>query len=330
MKPLSKEEWLAEKRKFIGGSEAAKVCGVSPWGGLFDVWLFKTQGIVPEETDRMYWGSKLEAAVIGRFAEDHPDMNIVPLHHVIYRHSEYDFMGCTPDGIIKEDGGGLCAIVEAKTTGVMQADRWGDENTDQVPDEVLIQCLHNMLVVDVHTCFAPLLIGGNEYRLYRVERGPGTADTETKIINAERDFWERYIITGNEPPMDGSEAAKKYVKGLFPANVSDDPEPANEVEAAAIAALKQRYLQKKAAVAAYDAQANEVKRMIGDRAGLISADGKVTWKQQEDSPKIDWKAVAYELEPSVPSEAFKRAVTNQTTIKPGNRPLMPPRNWGRE
>ena len=327
-KPLSKEEWLAEKRKFIGGSEAAKVCGVSPWGGLFDVWLFKTQGIVPEETDRMYWGSKLEAAVIGRFAEDHPDANVTPLHHVIFRHPKIDFMGCSPDGIAGDSKNR--AIIEAKTTGVMQADRWGDQGTDQIPAEVLVQCLHNMIVMDAQICIIPLLIGGNEYRLYRVERSPETAETETKIIAAERDFWERYIITGEEPPMDGSEAATKYVKGLFPTNLSEDPEPANEAEAAAIAKLKVQYLAKRAAGDAYDAQANELKRLIGDRAGLISADGKVTWKKQKDREETDWKAVAYQLQPIVNEATFSGAVADQTTIKPGNRPLMPPRNWGKE
>ena len=34
-------EWLLERKKGIGGSDAAKILGLSPWGTALDVWADK-------------------------------------------------------------------------------------------------------------------------------------------------------------------------------------------------------------------------------------------------------------------------------------------------
>jgi putative phage-type endonuclease len=329
-KPLSKEAWLAERRNFIGGSEAALVCGVSPWGNKFDVWLYKVEGVVNEQSEPAYWGHKHERGLLERLQEDHPEWQVVPLQHEIYRHRDYSFMGCTPDGYIKD--GDTMVLIEAKSTAITQADRWGEELTDQVPDEVLVQCLHNMIVIGtaIVVCYVPLLIGGNQYRLYKVERSENTKATEEKIIAAEREFWETYVVPKVQPEMGDSPAAADYLKRKFPGGDNGDPDVANDEETAAIQELRDRFVVSEQAKSRYTAQVNEVKSKIGDRSGLVSTAGKVTWCRTKDSEKTDWKAAAYQIKHLVPDTAWNTAIAEQTETKPGYRVFNKPRNWGKE
>lgn len=47
---MSREEWLEERRKSIGGSDAAAVIGMSRFASPYTVWMDKT-GRLPEKED---------------------------------------------------------------------------------------------------------------------------------------------------------------------------------------------------------------------------------------------------------------------------------------
>ena len=67
---MSREDWLAERRKSIGGSDAAAVCGLSKWESPYSVWANK-RGLTPEkeQTEAMRQGRDLEGYVAERFCE---------------------------------------------------------------------------------------------------------------------------------------------------------------------------------------------------------------------------------------------------------------------
>lgn len=333
-KALSKEAWLAKRRGFIGGSDAAKVCGVSPWGNSFDVWLEKTQGLMSDDSEPAYWGRKHERGLLERFQEDHPEIIVKSLKHRIFEHPDLIWMGCTPDALIVGDND-VIAIVEAKSTAMTQAGRWGDEGTDRVPDEVLIQCLHNLIVVSGHVgrrinvCYVPLLVGGNQYREYIVRRGPEAEETQRKVIAAERDFWEKNVVARVEPEFGDSPVAADYLKRKYPAD-KKPVEIASEKEAEAIAKLKETFLAKQQIESAYNGQVNKIKDMIGDRAGLESSLGRVTHRRSKDGERTDYKAVAYNLEPLINQASFQAAIAEYTKTIPGSRRFVKPISWGKE
>lgn len=67
---MTREEWLAERKTGIGGSDAAAVLGISPWRTPVDVWLDKTGRKQPgEETEAMRIGAELEDFVARRYVE---------------------------------------------------------------------------------------------------------------------------------------------------------------------------------------------------------------------------------------------------------------------
>lgn len=66
---LSREDWLKERQRGIGGSDDAAIAGVSRWKSPVAVWLDKTGQVEPEEAgEAAYWGTMLEDIVAREFA----------------------------------------------------------------------------------------------------------------------------------------------------------------------------------------------------------------------------------------------------------------------
>ncbi len=69
-KNMSREDWLKERRKAIGGSDAAAIIGLNAYATPYTVWADKT-GRLPEKPDSeaMRQGRDLEQYVVDRFTE---------------------------------------------------------------------------------------------------------------------------------------------------------------------------------------------------------------------------------------------------------------------
>lgn len=66
---MSRDEWLIERRKGIGGSDASIILGLNKWKTPFELWLDKT-GQVPvseSQSEAAYFGSLLEDIVAKEF-----------------------------------------------------------------------------------------------------------------------------------------------------------------------------------------------------------------------------------------------------------------------
>jgi len=87
----NKQEWLRERKNYLGGTDLAAVCGLSPYRTALDVYLDKTSDDITEETSpAMRWGNLLEDVVAKAYSEDTGyDVEIEP--NTIY-HPEYKFL----------------------------------------------------------------------------------------------------------------------------------------------------------------------------------------------------------------------------------------------
>ena len=66
---FDRQAWLAKRQTGIGGSDIARVLGLSPFGTPLDVWLEKTQPILDREpNEAMRWGTLLEEPVANEYA----------------------------------------------------------------------------------------------------------------------------------------------------------------------------------------------------------------------------------------------------------------------
>lgn len=263
-----RQHWLAERRRGIGGSDAAAILGVHPYKTAFGVWLEKSgHAKEPLQTKEMYWGIANEEAIARRYTEAtgrkvwSPDQVMV--------HPEHPFIIGTPDRLVIGEKRG----VEIKTAGAFVAHRWGAEGTDEIPREYIVQCAHYMAVTQFPVWDVVVLIGGNDDRLYCVRRD---LDFEATLIDRIKSWWERYIVGGEKPPMDGSEDAADYLADRFPTDKA--PRITAGPDANALAAHLEAV---KATIAGHEATeselVNQLKEIVGDASGIDGNGWRASW-----------------------------------------------------
>ena len=118
---LDRHGWLSIRRKGIGGSDAAKVLGLSKWGGPLTVFLDKT-GRLPMEDDEpseaAYWGTTLEDVVAREFSK-RTGLR-VQRRNAMFHHPDHPWMIANVDRVIVGSNRGL----ECKTVSAFKADEW--------------------------------------------------------------------------------------------------------------------------------------------------------------------------------------------------------------
>lgn len=275
----------------LGGSDAGAIAGVNPYAGPFDVWArFHVPDDGPEvETEAAEWGHALEPLIAEKFAQRMGLRLIQPRE--TFRHPTHDWMIGHVDRL-SEDGR---VLVEVKTAGLRGADRWGDEGTDEVPEEYRLQVAHYCVVrPDVEVAFIPVLIGGQDFRIYEI---PRDRELEEMLVDLEHDFWTRHVLTGEPPPLDSSPRAREWASHLYPRALGPEREADEECIAAAVAYDKARAALA-VATARRDAARSRLVELIGDTTGFRWGRNKATWTNNKDAAVTDWEAVARALRPS--------------------------------
>lgn len=215
---LTCAEWRKNRGTYIGGSDVAAIMGVSPYRNVGEVWLEKVRaqerlesgddepGDPEMETRFSRWGKRWEGVVLDEYADvaGVKELRRPGLH--LYRHPDYPFIGGTIDAEATTNFGDRITV-EAKTTDAFFQSRekvWGDQGTDEVPPWYVPQVVQYMLVrahlgYDTRTDI-PVLIGGNDFRIYQVSYDRELAE---QMIEIQIWFWG--LVTRREaPPMDFS------------------------------------------------------------------------------------------------------------------------------
>jgi putative phage-type endonuclease len=205
------DEWLAARRRRIGGSEIAAVLGISPYESRFSLWHRKRGDVDPVEvTEPMLWGTLLEPTVAARFDTLHPEWFVRTTPAFV--HPERDYQTAAPDRLLfaTRRARRPRAIYEGKTARM--ADEWGEPGTDEVPPHYRAQCLWYLDCLGLDECHVAVLIGGSEYREYLVRHDQAEAELMRK---AAAEFVAS-LDTGPRPSIDEHAATYQAVKELHP------------------------------------------------------------------------------------------------------------------
>lgn len=192
---LTKKE-IEMRKTGIGASEIAAVIGISRWRTPMDVWLEKTGAIeTPDLNDNphIYWGNRLEDVVASEFARRN---GLKLTKKTTTRHAEAPWMLATPDRLIYDDKGELIGGLECKTAGSRSADQWGEEGTDDIPFEYILQVTQNMLVFGLKEWNVAVLIEGSDYREYKIPLSQQIADN---IFAHGTAFWFGNVVSKVAP-----------------------------------------------------------------------------------------------------------------------------------
>lgn len=264
---LPREDWLAIRRRGIGGSDMAAIAGMDPWKSPMAVYLEKLNEI-PEEPDneRMYWGRVLEDVIANEFKARN-NLRVQRVNAVL-QHPKHPVLLANIDRLVLDRPR---AVLEIKTTSAYNAKEWED---DKLPDRVMVQLQHYLGVTGLQKGYVAALIGGNRYIQYEVPRDDQVIDYLQRIA---LDFWK--LVENRTPPeMDGSKACSDVLELLYPKSTPGTeillPDEALEL----IEMFEAAQAEEKAAKERKEEAANKIKALLGDcEAGRVG-DRVVTWK----------------------------------------------------
>lgn len=282
----SHDDWLSLRNTGIGGSDAGVILGVNPYKSLLALWLEKTGIQEPDDlsdNSAVYWGSTLEHAIRIHVIRQHNNW-VIRNKNMMLRSEKHPFMVANLDGTIKDERGRK-GVLEIKTAGGYAAKSW----EDGVPDYYLAQVTHYLAVTGWDFALVAVLIGGQDYREYIVERDE---EDIKALVELERTFWEM-VTSKTEPAISGLSCDKAYLQDKHPqsngeyiASSFDDEQALEQLEEikAKIKALSNTKSELE----------NRIKQSIGDNAGLITPTHKITWSRTQ-SVTLDKKALEQDL-----------------------------------
>lgn len=200
-------EQLVARQTGIGGSDVAAALGLSKRKTALQLYLEKRGEFPVEEPandEDIWWGRALEPIVRQKYAE--VTGRVVMLPTGTLRHPAHGFMLAHVDGLIQDEPRGY----EGKTA--FHGTDWGEEGTDEIPREYLLQVHHYLTVMDFEVWDVAVLIG-RKFQVYEVPRDPEMSEM---LIATEGDFMRR-IREGDAPPLDYDHpTARDVVKKLYP------------------------------------------------------------------------------------------------------------------
>lgn len=190
-----------ERRTGLGGSDAAAALGLSPWRSQYDLWEEKTGQAPPlEQTEPMLWGKLLEDTIRREYAR-RTGLTVTYRKDMI-RHPTRPWQFAHLDGEVGQDGKRILEVKSAR----MGID-WGEPETDAIPLPYLVQVHHSLIVTAAEVCDVAVLIGGQDFRIYHVERD---IEIEQRIIEGETAFWEGVTYGVPPAPMTLEDAVKRW------------------------------------------------------------------------------------------------------------------------
>ena len=203
----SREEWLVNRRKGLGGSDCSAVIGFNPYKSNVDLWREKTGRTEQEDiSDKPYvkYGTQAERYLRELFKLDYPQYKVDYVKNNSFYNPKYPFARASLDGWLT-DGSGRKGILEIKTTEILSAGqraKW----KDRIPDNYFCQVLFYMAIIEAD--FAVLkaqikTVIDDDVRLetkhYKIERADVQGDIDY-LMNACKDFWQ-YVKGDKEPPL---------------------------------------------------------------------------------------------------------------------------------
>ncbi len=282
-------EQLEKRKAGIGASEAAAVLGLNPYASPIDLWMVKKGLKVVEENQAMRLGTRLEP-IIATMYEESVGKTLYKCDTLFYKNP---IIYATPDRLMMQ--GHDLEIpemgLEIKTANARMIENWGEEGTDEIPQHYLIQCVVCMAVTDVPRWDVAVLLGGQDFRIYNIQRD---IDLENSIIERLLEWWDKYIVHNQEPEIDSSVSCAEYLAKKYPKNFTPLKEATPEVETLLQQLSEVRY-SLKSFKEQEEAIKNILKNSIGEADGIQGGNWKATWKKTKDGKEINWESLAGRL-----------------------------------
>lgn len=302
-KNMNRNEWLLERTKGIGGSDAGIILGLNKYRTKFELWLEKTGQVDPEEVDNeaVYWGNQMEDVVAKEF--ERRTGKKVRRANYMFSHPDYPYIKANLDRMVV----GESALLECKTASAYLMKEW---KGDEIPESYLVQVQHYLGVTGKEKGYIAVLIGGNKFIWKEIERDEELINI---IFEAEKHFWEYHVLGGIAPELDGSSAAEKYIKERYE---KAEKEKETILSANSIELLNNYALIKdneKLVLAAKREIENKLKAELKDAEIAVTDNHLITWKYEVQN-RVD-TAKLQEQFPDVYKQVLKEISLRKFKVK---------------
>lgn len=311
MTPKERQEWLAERRKGIGGSDVAAILGMSPWATPLTVWLDKT-GRAPDkpETEAMRIGTELEDFVARRYAQE--------TGRVVQRFNKMLHKGCflgNLDRLVVPEGQKVASHMgEIRTDTLLECKTTSVDWTDGVPLYYVTQVQHYMGLDErlKHADVAALFLTHKRFETYRVVRDDEVIKAMQTRLAA---WWDEYVVGGKMPPP----SCEEDNKIIYAISSPGKKIVANDDIKRKLEQFKEAKAAEKAAKEQGEKLKTEICAFMKDAEALMDDEDNIlaTWKNNRDKCKTDWEGLALAL------NASTEQVAAYTITSPGDRPFKP-------
>lgn len=205
-----RDEWLFEREKGLGGSDAATVIGENPWKSnqeLYNEKIGRTQSPDISSKPAVKYGNDAEEPLRQLFALDFPQYKLFHEENMLLRNSQLPFLQYSPDGEL-EDADGRRGLLEVKTTTINHS-RQGESWAGQIPQNYYCQILHGLLVTGYSFVILKAQLkydyGTNGLKLvtrhYHFERNEEKVKDDMKyLLRNEIAFWQK-VEKREEPAL---------------------------------------------------------------------------------------------------------------------------------
>ena len=145
-----------------------------------------------------------------------------------------------------------------------------------------------MYVMDYESDDVAALIGGNEFRIYPVQRD---RELEETILDRLSKFWRDNVQGGVMPAIEDTEPTRAWIKSKFPRNV-ELLRPATDEESDLMMSLKSARAMKETLEKKEAELKLQLQYLIAESEGIAGDGFKATWKL--DSGKKEYVVKAQE------------------------------------
>lgn len=275
--PITEQQREA-RRGHIGSSDSPAIVGVDPWTSAADVFASKVYDLADlPQKESIDIGNDFELPLL-KWAGEQLGVEIEANVGIIW--PENQIFAANLDARAK----GRRIGIEAKTTSMRS--EWGDEGTDHVPERVLIQVQHQMMVADLDVVYVPVLCAEFD----RLKRRMYQVDRNERLIEAVKtngvEFWTGHVVP-KIPPVDWKPSLEtlKRIKRIEGEVV--------EIDAALVEAYEIAKATAKSATEMKDeAQAALIAALGEAEAGDYGDDEKIVTYREQGRRYVDGKRLA--------------------------------------
>lgn len=210
---------------------------------------------------------------------------------------------------------------EGKTAALGMSREFGELGTDEVPVPAWVQAHWHMIHwPEAERCVVPVLVGGwqFEFRLYYVERD---IEIEGSLLDKLARYHRDYIVGDAEPPAISQDL--EWLKETYAtAEHLDYLASTPEVDALAAEYRQWRNALDESEEGVANARA-KLEQFIGTHSGVETASGRISWRNNKPSQRIDWEHLASDLMRHMPEDARNALIAKATRTVPGPRVFRP-------